>query len=133
MTEAKGSCLCGAVTFTVYAAFEHFFLCHCQRCRKGSGSAHAANIFAADGIVTWLTGADCVTAFTVPGTRHSRAFCATCGTPLPHRNGALLVVPAGALDTAVPLRPQAHICAASCAEWDDDLAALPRLEGLPGA
>jgi hypothetical protein len=42
----SGSCLCGAVTFTVEGAFDRFYLCHCSHCRKDTGSAHAANLFA---------------------------------------------------------------------------------------
>jgi hypothetical protein len=46
MTQTvTGSCLCGAVSFEVSGAFDSFFLCHCSRCRKDTGSAHAANLF----------------------------------------------------------------------------------------
>lgn len=133
MTHVSGSCLCGAVIFEVQSAFDHFFLCHCTRCQKASGSAHAANLFGPGGTLTWLSGEDRVTQFVLPGTRHTRAFCATCGAPVPNRNGGLLVVPAGSLDTLVPLKPQAHICAQSRAEWDADLSNLLTLDGLPGA
>lgn len=40
-----GACLCGAVRFEVDGAFDRFYLCHCESCRKDSGSAHAANLF----------------------------------------------------------------------------------------
>ena len=36
----RGSCLCGKVTFEIEGNFEQFFLCHCERCRKDTGSAH---------------------------------------------------------------------------------------------
>ena len=38
-----GKCLCGVVQFRISGEFESFFLCHCSRCRKDSGSAHSAN------------------------------------------------------------------------------------------
>ena len=44
-TTHSGTCLCGAVRFEISGSFERFYLCHCSRCRKGSGSAHAANLF----------------------------------------------------------------------------------------
>lgn len=44
--RVKGSCLCGRVTFVVSGPFEAFHWCHCSRCRKDTGSAHASNIFA---------------------------------------------------------------------------------------
>jgi hypothetical protein len=46
-------------------------------------------------------------------------------------NGALLVVPAGSLDSALETRPDAHICVASRAEWDRNLEDVPRTEELP--
>ena len=44
MNKHLGSCLCGEVRFEVTGDFERFFLCHCGRCRKDTGSAHAANL-----------------------------------------------------------------------------------------
>ena len=41
----SGACLCGAVHFEIEGDFERFFLCHCEYCRKDTGSAHAANLF----------------------------------------------------------------------------------------
>ncbi|MFO1147406.1 MAG: GFA family protein [Alsobacter sp.] len=130
----RGSCQCGAVTFRIEGRFERFFLCHCSRCRKDTGSNHAANLFSATGRVEWLTGHDRVRSYRVPGTRHERAFCAACGAALPREGsgGGPLVVPAGCLDTDVGLRPTAHICCASRADWDDHLEDLPHLDGLPG-
>jgi len=40
-----GSCLCGEVRFEIEGEFERFYLCHCEFCRKDTGSAHAANLF----------------------------------------------------------------------------------------
>jgi hypothetical protein len=47
-------------------------------------------------------------------------------------NGALLVVPAGSLDTAVETEPNAHIFVASSANWDRHLEDVPRIDDLPG-
>ncbi|WP_102109033.1 GFA family protein [Oceaniglobus roseus] len=131
---ALGRCLCGAVSFRVSGAFEHFFLCHCGRCRKDSGSVHSANLFSSTATLEWQSGEDHVTTFGLPGSRHVKCFCARCGSALPYvqPDPAALVVPAGSLDGPIHLRPEAHICFASRAEWEDDLAALPRLDGLPG-
>jgi hypothetical protein len=133
-TPHAGSCLCGAVRFTVTGDFESFFLCHCARCRKDTGSAHAANLFSTTARLVWLSGEDRVRTFRVPDSRHQRSFCAECGSALPglQMNGALLAVPAGSLDTAVTIRPNAHIFVASRADWDDHLETVPRCDGLPG-
>jgi len=132
--KLKGSCLCGEVTFAVTGTFEHFFLCHCQHCRKDTGSAHGANLFAVNGELIWLTGEDRVTSYQLPATQHAKSFCATCGSALPNvqMSGQLLVVPAGSLDDDVPVTPDAHIFVASRADWDQHLEALPQIEQGPG-
>ena len=84
----------------------------------------------------WLTGADNVGRFRLPGTRHEKSFCRTCGSALPTVQdagaGAVLVVPAGALDGPVDLTPAAKICYADRAGWVDGLDRVPTLDGLPG-
>ena len=132
--KSSGSCLCGAVRFEISGDFESFFLCHCTRCRKDTGSAHAANLFSSSARLEWLSGEGGVKTYTAPGTRHQKSFCADCGSPVPsvQMNGALLVAPAGTLDSAIDIRPTAHICVASKAAWDEGLEALPKLDGLPG-
>lgn len=134
VAQVSGSCLCGAVRFEISGGFEHFFLCHCARCRKDTGSAHAANLFSTTAEIRWLSGAETVVTFRLPATRHCKSFCRICGSALPslQAEGGLLVVPAGALDTPVPIRPQAHICCAGGADWADGLDEVPRIDGLPG-
>ena len=128
----SGSCRCGAVTYEIEGEFKRFFLCHCKRCRKASGSSNAANLFAPDAKLTWLTGEDKVKSFTLPDTRHGRSFCIECGGMLPRIRDGMAVVPAGSLDTEVAKRPDAHIQVASCANWDDALHDVPRFDAYPG-
>lgn len=128
-----GSCLCGQVRFEIEGDFESFFLCHCNYCRKDTGSAHAANLFSSTASLKWLSGRDQIREFNVPATRHAKSFCSTCGAAVPsqHAGGALLAVPAGSLDSEVRIRPNAHIFAASRASWDDDLQTLPSFDKFP--
>jgi len=128
-----GSCLCGAVRFEVEGDFQRFYLCHCGHCRKDTGSAHASNLFASRATLRWVIGKDQITCFTLPSTRHSKCFCSTCGSALPsvQPEGALLVVPAGSLDSDVPLKPDAHIFGSSKAQWDNGLDEVPMIEGSP--
>lgn len=130
----QGSCLCGEVRFEIDGAFEHFFLCHCGRCRKDTGAAHAANLFATQAKLTWLAGEQHIKTFQLPNTRHTRNFCGQCGSALPglQMDGALLVTPAGSLDTDVTTAPTAHIMFASRANWDELLEKAPKIGGLPG-
>lgn len=129
----RGSCLCGAVQFEIDGAFDSFYLCHCSRCRKDTGSAHAANLFATSAQLHWRRGEHEVSHFKLQGTAHSRSFCRHCGSALPglHMDGALLVVPAGSLDSEVNQSPTAHIFRASAASWDHELEQLHAFAGLP--
>jgi|TARA_Y100001001_G_scaffold163646_1_gene193175 hypothetical protein len=132
MTDHSGSCLCGTVTFEVKGEFDSFYLCHCQHCQKDTGSAHAANLFSRSARLVWLSGADAVTSFTLPGTRHNRSFCQVCGSALPNTQVAgLLVVPAGCLDTDIAMLPTAHIFSSSKAVWEYRLGEVPAFAGLP--
>lgn len=128
-----GSCLCGAVRYEVEGDFEAFFLCHCSYCRKDTGSAHAANLFSSSARLKWLSSVETLTRFNLPSTRHTRCFCSVCGSALPceQADGALLVVPAGSLDSEVGIRPNAHIFMASKANWDEGLAAVASFERFP--
>lgn len=134
----SGSCQCGAVRFEILGPFESFFLCHCSRCRKDTGSAHAANLFSASASVVWRAGTELITHYRLPETRHARSFCSVCGSPVPcvqmdvQMDGALLVVPAGSLDDEIANVPDAHICFASRASWEDRMAVAPKLDDLPG-
>lgn len=130
---ATGSCLCGGTRFRILGPFERFYLCHCSRCRKDTGSAHAANLFSSSATIEWLAGEDNITVFALPGTRHVHGFCRICGSALPTRysEAGTLVVPAGALDGDVALRPDAHILYADRATWDEALEAVVKYDGLP--
>jgi hypothetical protein len=133
VSKHSGSCLCATVRFEVEGDFERFYLCHCEYCRKDTGSAHAANLFTTSAFLKWLSGQDKVTSFNLSSTQHSRSFCSICGAALPslQMNGGLLVVPAGSLNCDVPIRPDAHIFVASRANWDQALETIPSLAKGP--
>lgn len=132
MADHFGSCLCGTVRFQVKGQFDSFYLCHCQHCQKDTGSAHGSNLFSQSANLVWLSGEDAVTSYTLPGTRHGKSFCKLCGSPLPNTQAeGLLVVPAGCLDTDIPMSPTAHIFLSSRAAWDEGLDEVPKFEGPP--
>lgn len=130
-TEHLGSCLCGTVRFKITGAFERFYLCHCSHCRKDTGSAHAANVFSSTARLEWLSGQEQVRTFNLPQTRHTKCFCAVCGSALPCALAKMLVVPAGSLDTPLAVAPDANIFMASRADWDGDLALAPGFDAFP--
>ena len=131
--NAQGSCLCNQVRFELEGEFKNFYLCHCEYCQKGSGSAHASNLFASPGWLTWLAGESQVKTFSLPDTRHKRSFCSNCGSALPTvlKEGRLVMVPAGCLDTPLATKPTAHLFVSSQAGWEESMREAPRYEGYP--
>ena len=133
MTQSllKGSCLCGTVKFEVVGEPKRFYHCHCSRCRKVTGTGHASNLFLQPGTLTWLGGEEKVSSFKVPeAKRFTNNFCATCGSRLPRqaKDSDMVMIPAGSLDDAAPIRPQARIFADSRAGWsctDGEMAVYP--------
>jgi hypothetical protein len=128
-----GSCLCGEVRFEIEGEFDRFYLCHCEYCRKDTGSAHAANLFSSTAILRWLSGQQNVRQFELPATRHTKCFCSRCGSALPmlQMKDRLLVAPAGSLNSEVLIRPDAHIFVSSRASWDHALEEVPTIDGYP--
>ncbi len=129
----QGSCLCGEVRFEIEGDFESFYLCHCEHCRKDTGSAHAANLFSTTARLVWISGEEKTRAFNLPHTQHKRCFCIVCGSAAPNlqMEGKLLVVPAGSLDSELSNKPDAHIFFSSRAAWDEALEEVPKIERLP--
>jgi len=132
-TIHRGSCLCGGVRYEYAGGFDLFTLCHCMQCRKAQGSAYAAVLPIAAADFRLLQGEALLKAYSSSHGKE-RVFCSNCGSPLFSRLLArpeLLRLRAGTLDTPLPVRPQAHIFAASKAEWDDILDGVPQYAERP--
>ena len=101
MKSVLRSCLCGVVTYEISEPFLSFVHCHCSRCRKATGSAHATNLRVPAGQFTWTSGQEKSVRFDLPEAQSfATTFCSCCGSPLPHltRSGRSVIVPAGSLD-----------------------------------
>ncbi len=115
-----GTCLCGSVKFEITPPFTAFRYCHCTRCQKASGSAHAANAFLLVTQFKWLAGDSLVKRFDLPGAkRFAVAFCTECGTRVPHKINTTenMLIPAGLLDADPGARPDSSIFWKSGAPW----------------
>ena len=126
-----GSCLCGAVAFDFTPPVDAWHNCHCSRCRRGRGTAHASNLFLDARRFRWLRGEDQTVAFKVPeAERFTQTFCRTCGSKAPRINlqAGYVAIPGGSLDDDPGKRPERHIYVASQAPWfaiADELPQFP--------
>lgn len=131
----EGSCLCGDVAFEYDGAPLVMVNCHCSRCRRSRGTAHATNFFVRLDQFRWIRGEAQVAVYRVPEARFfGVAFCARCGAKVarmsPERGAA--VIPAGSLDTDPGARASAHIFVGYKASWFPITDHLPQhAEGLP--
>ena len=129
MTQAtvKGSCLCGSIQYEVTGEPQRFYHCHCQRCRKATGTGHASLILVTPQTsISWTKGEDLLSCYKVPESeRFYNCFCSQCGGAMPRVVPELdgVMLPVGSFDTPSPLQPQANIFWDSRAEWSsaDDL------------
>jgi hypothetical protein len=132
--KAAGSCLCGKIAYEITGNLGVFQYCHCSRCRKFTGSAHASNVFVAPGDFHWLKGEEYVGHYNPGHTKYfATAFCKRCGSSLPwlSKSGRVVVVPAGTLDDDPGIRPDKNIFCASRAEWYTSVESLPQHDEGP--
>jgi hypothetical protein len=125
-----GSCLCGSVRFEVTPPFSAFRYCHCSRCQKASGSAHAANAFVPAAQFTWRAGEALIKRYDhAAAQRFAVWFCTQCGSRVPHavRGRDDMLIPAGLLDAAPAQRPENSIFWGSRAPWYVEPGAMPCL------
>ena len=129
----RGSCLCGAVRFTVKCPLLSMGHCHCSMCRRQHGSAHSTYAQIGETQIQMHDGADAITSFeSSPGV--TREFCGNCGTKLFFRSSALhgqLFIAAGAFDDDPGLMPSYHIFVASKAPWHEISDTLPQHAAYP--
>lgn len=130
----SGSCLCGSVAYEISAKVLRFFHCHCQRCRKATGTGHATNIIIKPDKVSWIAGESLLTYYKVPeAKRFATNFCSNCGSLMPRiaPDMSMGVIPAGTLDHDPGIRPEARIFDASRAEWSCDTSEIARHDTYP--
>ncbi|MER2494190.1 GFA family protein [Catenovulum sediminis] len=130
----KGSCLCNQVQFEVQPPVQLFQYCHCSRCRKVTGSAHASNLYAKNSQLIWLKGEDLVQRYEVPDAKYfATCFCKHCGSALPWtvKGRDTLVIPAGSLDEDLDTTPLQSIHWASKANWYTSPNSIPHFDELP--
>lgn len=120
-----GSCLCGAVTFTVAGALPPPDACHCSQCRKQSGHVWASTDVPRGALT--ISGEDRLTWFQ-SSPRVRRGFCATCGSNLfwdpPGR--ASIAIAMGAFDGPTGTQLHMHIFTADKGDYYNIADGLPQ-------
>lgn len=133
-SKINGSCLCGKVTYQYVGHSKVFQYCHCSRCQKFTGTAHASNIILDPEQFQWTKGEQFVGRYELPDAKHfATSFCKNCGSSLPWKTktGKAMIVPAGTLDDDPKESPVHNIYFSDRAPWYKDAASLIKYEALP--
>jgi hypothetical protein len=121
----KGSCLCGAVSFTVSGDLSAPDACHCAQCRKQSGHFWASTNVPRDQLT--VEGWDKVRWFQ-SSEKVRRGFCGDCGSVLfwdpPHM--PWIAIGMGAFDAPTGTRLGHHIFVADKGDYYDITDGLPQ-------
>lgn len=132
--KVQGRCLCGDIAYEIDGNLGIFQYCHCSRCRKFTGSSHAANLLVSPDQFHWLQGESQVIQFEPEDTQHfATAFCPRCGSSMPWlgKTKKAVVVPAGTLSSHPHIEPMQNIFWDSRADWYTSVDALPKYATLP--
>ncbi|MFN3231569.1 MAG: GFA family protein [Alphaproteobacteria bacterium] len=127
----KGSCLCGAVRFTIEGDIQHQpEACHCSQCRKQSGHFFVAVNVERDQLT--VEGAENVGWYR-SSEQVERGFCSTCGASLfwkPLIDGYdYTAVMLGAFDTPTGMRIAKHIFVDDKGDYYDIDDGAPQSKG----
>ena len=126
-----GSCLCGSVRFEIDRAVGPAEYCHCNRCRKVSGSSALLMIRVDTKDYRFVSGGEFVKSYAAPvlyrPPAYRSSFCSKCGSPVPVPvpDGESLEIPAGAFDDDPGIRADKHIFVEFTPAWDELRDGLP--------
>ena len=128
-----GHCLCGRVRYEISEPPVAMMYCHCEECRRATGSSLNTSIFIHRQSFRLVSGeGDVASHETSPG--NLRHFCSRCGSPLfkyfPGPQG-LMTVRAGTLDGDPGVRPAGHIWVSEKAPWYEIADGLPQHQQGP--
>lgn len=124
----EGGCACGAIRYQVKGSPFLAVHCHCESCRKTTGSPMTSYFGISRSQVIWQGCRN----FYNSSHGVTRSFCGECGTPLQYmttRWPGETHMFAATLDNPVQFKPTAHVHWAARISWldfDDD---LPKHEG----
>lgn len=126
----RGRCLCGNLRFELRGRRLWVAHCHCDSCRRNTGSAVATFVGYRKEQLTYTRG-ERKFYRSSPGVQ--RGFCADCGTPMTYeadRYPDEVHLHIGTIDNPEAFEPQLHVFFAERIGWMDLADDLPRYAGL---
>jgi len=131
---ATGQCLCAKVKYTISAAPRVMSQCHCDDCRRATGTGHASNAFFKQNDVHITGATSSYVSVADSGATVTRYFCPICGSLL---FGALsglkniLAVAVGSIDDSSWFKPTAIVYNKHKPPWDFMDESIPTYTAMP--
>jgi hypothetical protein len=134
-TPLTGSCLCGAVRYTVSVPITELRACHCTHCQKASGAGGSVNAVIPSAAFRITQGTPkCYASAADSGRTLNRYFCGACGSPIYSQRATALdtvVLRAGTIDGAGDMKITADIWTRSARPWAHIDPASKQFPGQP--
>ena len=131
---ASGACLCGAVKYSITSQPLRMGQCHCDDCRKSTGTGHSSNAFFNRDDIK-IEGETCsFDSTTDTGSKITRYFCPKCGSRLFGTSNIvvdIISVSAGTLDDSSWFKPNAIVYNKRKPKWDFMDKSIPTFEEMP--
>lgn len=131
---AKGQCLCGSVKYTISSEPVYMGQCHCDDCRRSTGTGHSSNAFFKRLDVEIEGEISKYESMTESGSTITRYFCPKCGSRLFGMSDVatdIMSVSAGTMNDSSWFRPKAIIYNKKKPNWDVMDENVPKFEGMP--
>ena len=113
MAGFKGGCLCGAVKYEVKGEPVRVAQCHCDDCRRATGSAFATNVFVKEEDIVVLQGETKSFQHSADsGSTMTKEFCGNCGSQLFGSGSSapgIKNIKIGSIDDVGDLKPQIEV------------------------
>jgi len=108
----SGGCLCGSVRYKVSSDPSFVLNCHCEDCRRSTGSVYGTNVFVDEDKVQ-ITGEVSLYVHTADsGNEMTKRFCPNCGTLLFGNSSGRqnsVSIRAGTIDQFDLIKPQMNV------------------------
>ena len=116
-----GKCLCGEVTYVADGYPIIVAQCHCEECRRLSGTGHTVGAMFYSDAVTLSGKMNEFNYSSGKGSEVTKAFCANCGSPIYGKNTQIpnhLTLTLGMIDDASGLDVEVVIFESSKPHWE---------------
>ena len=88
MSVFSGKCLCGNVSYQCHSEPKAVFNCHCEDCRRATGSVFGTNLFVPEAKVEISGAVSSYSHISDSGSTMTKRFCPNCGSLLFGSNSA---------------------------------------------